>query len=131
MDRSRAWWVGANFLSRSGGRRMWTEYDASIVRQELRVLAEHGCSMTRSFCYWPDFVPEVQKLDERMVARLKDFLDAHVEVSLGTIPTLIVGHMSGENWDPSWRRQRNLYTQEPPTLSIRPSLVIRTEAKGV
>jgi len=21
------------------------------------VLAEHGCNVTRSFCYWPDFVP--------------------------------------------------------------------------
>ena len=32
-----------------------------------------------------------------------------VELGLGTIPTFIVGHMSGENWDPAWRDGRDLY----------------------
>ena len=27
-------------------------------REELAVLAEHGLNVTRSFCFWPDFVPE-------------------------------------------------------------------------
>ncbi len=44
-----------------------------------------------------------------MAERFADFLDAHVEVGLGTIPTFVVGHMSGENWDPSWRQGRDLY----------------------
>ena len=26
--------------------------------QELATLAAHGCNVTRSFCFWPDFVPE-------------------------------------------------------------------------
>ena len=51
-------WIGANFWSRSGGPRMWTRYDRAVVREELAVLAEHGLNVTRSFCYWPDFVPE-------------------------------------------------------------------------
>ena len=38
-----------------------------------------------------------------------DFLDAHYEAGLGTIPTVLVGHMSGENWDPPWRGGRDLY----------------------
>ena len=32
-----------------------------------------------------------------------------LEVGLRTIPTLIVGHMSGQNWDPAWRAGRDLY----------------------
>ena len=102
-------WIGANFWSRVGGPRMWSRYNAAIVREELAVLAEHGCNVTRSFCYWPDFVPEVERLDEDVLARFTDFLDAHVEAGLGTIPTFIVGHMSGENWDPAWRQGRDLY----------------------
>ncbi len=31
------------------------------------------------------------------------------ELGLETIPTFIVGHMSGENWDPPWRHGRDLY----------------------
>ncbi len=88
---------------------MWVRYDAGVVREELAVLAEHGCSVTRSFCYWPDFVPEPERLDEAVLERFRDFLDAHVEVGLGTIPTFIVGHMSGQNWDPPWRGGRDLY----------------------
>ena len=102
-------WIGVNFWSRTGGPRMWTRYDAAIVRQELAVLAEHGCNVTRSFCYWPDFVPEPEHLEPSVLERFRDFLDAHVETGLGTIPTFIVGHMSGQNWDPAWRAGRDLY----------------------
>jgi endo-1,4-beta-mannosidase len=88
---------------------MWKRYDPALVREELGVLAEHGCNVTRSFCYWPDFVPEPETLDEQVLERFSDFLDAHLEDGLGTIPTFIVGHMSGENWDPAWRQGRDLY----------------------
>jgi Cellulase (glycosyl hydrolase family 5) len=102
-------WIGANFWSRAGGPRMWQRYDAAVVREELATLAEHGCDVTRSFCFWPDFVPEPGVLDEDAAAHFADFLDASAEAGLGTIPTFLVGHMSGENWDPAWRRGRDLY----------------------
>ncbi len=106
---SRALWIGANFWSRTGGPRMWTRYDPTVVREELRVLAHHGCNVTRSFCYWPEFVPTPGVLDATLLERFADFLHAHRELNLQTIPTFIVGHMSGENWDPTWRRGRDLY----------------------
>ena len=102
-------WVGVNFWSRTGGPRMWVRYDGGVVRQELAVLAANGCNVTRSFCYWPDFVPEPERLDHEVLERFSDFLDAHGERGLLTIPTFIVGHMSGENWDPVWRQGRDLY----------------------
>jgi endo-1,4-beta-mannosidase len=88
---------------------MWRRYDGDVVREELAVLATHGCNVTRSFCFWPDFVPEPHRLDESILLRFEDFLDAHREIGLGTIPTLLVGHMSGENFDPAWRGGRDLY----------------------
>jgi endo-1,4-beta-mannosidase len=88
---------------------MWSRYDGEVVREELQVLAAHGLNVTRSFCFWPDFVPEAGRLDAAVLDRFADFLDAHVEHGLGTIPTFIVGHMSGENWDPAWRQGRDLY----------------------
>ncbi|HMB18301.1 MAG TPA: cellulase family glycosylhydrolase [Gaiellaceae bacterium] len=109
MQRSKRKWIGANFWSRAGGPRMWLQYRPDIVRQELQVLAEHGCTVTRSFCYWPDFVPEPERLDEQSLEHFTDFLDAHADLGLETIPTFIVGHMSGENWDPPWRQGRDLY----------------------
>ncbi len=102
-------WVGVNFWSRAGGPRMWARYNSEVVREELAVLAAHGCTLTRSFCYWPDFMPGPEVLDEQVMMRFIEFLDLHREVGLRTIPTFIVGHMSGENWDPAWRGGRDLY----------------------
>jgi endo-1,4-beta-mannosidase len=102
-------WLGANFWSRTGGPLMWRNYDPQAVRAELQVLARHGMTMTRSFFYWPDFMPEPDRIDEQMAARFADFLDRHTEAGLSTMPTFLVGHMSGENWDPAWRGGRHLY----------------------
>lgn len=101
--------LGANFWSRQGGPLMWRTFDESLVREELGVLAEHGLDLTRSFFYWPDFHPAPDRVDEELCARFGRFLDLHTEAGLGTIPTFIVGHMSGENWDPVWRNGRDLY----------------------
>ncbi len=103
-------WLGANFWSRTGGPLMWRNYDAGTVLCELRVLHEHGLTVTRSFFYWPDFMPEPDRIDEQLVVRFADFLDCHAEMGMQTIPTFVVGHMSGENWDPSWRLGRDLYS---------------------
>ncbi|HBF82345.1 MAG TPA: beta-mannosidase [Streptomyces sp.] len=102
-------WLGANFWSRTGGPLMWRSYDPKTVREELAVLRDHGLNMTRSFFYWPDFHPEPDRIDEELCDRFRDFLDAHTEAGMGTVPTFIVGHMSGENWDPAWRGGRDLY----------------------
>src|SRR5262245_41845961 len=80
-------WLGVNFWSRHGGPRMWSRYDGALVREELAVLKQHNLDVTRSFCFWPDFVPEPERLDEDVVERFADFLDAHVELGLRTIPT--------------------------------------------
>ena len=88
---------------------MWRSYDPGVIAEELAVLAANGMNLTRSFCYWPDFHPEPDRLDERMLERFGDFLDRHTEAGMGTVPTFIVGHMSGENWDPAWRQGRDLY----------------------
>ena len=103
-------WVGANFWSRAGGPRMWTDrFDEAIVRDELLVLARHGLDVTRSFFFLPDFLPDPYTVDERCVARYARFLDLSQEAGIATIPTFVVGHMSGENWDVPWRGGRDLY----------------------
>jgi endo-1,4-beta-mannosidase len=102
-------WVGVNFWSRSGGPRMWVSYDPTIVREELTTMRDHGMTVTRSFLYWPDTMPTPDALDEDVMAHWDDFLDAHTELGMTTIPTFLVGHMSGENWDPTWREGRDIF----------------------
>jgi endo-1,4-beta-mannosidase len=102
-------WVGVNFWSRSGGPRMWTDYDRAIVREELATMRDHGMTVTRSFLYWPDAMPTPDALDQAVMTNFADFLDAHTELGMTTIPTFLVGHMSGENWDPAWRDGRDIF----------------------
>jgi len=89
---------------------MWSRYDAAVVREELTVLADHGLGMTRSFLFWPDVMPAPHQLDKEQLGNFGHFLDLHAELGLTTIPTFLVGHMSGENWDPAWRQGRDLYS---------------------
>lgn len=102
-------WLGVNFWSRGGGPRMWTEYEPELVRRELQVMRDHGMTLTRSFFYWPDFMPTPRSLNEQAIENYNHFLDLHEQLGMTTIPTFIVGHMSGENWDPVWRDGRDLF----------------------
>ena len=103
-------WLGANFWSRAGGPLMW------------RALRPRPSSARN----WTSWRPRAQRdpvvlLLARLRARARtgstrtprrafaDFLDAHPSSGSTTVPTFIVGHMSGENWDPAWRQGRDLY----------------------
>jgi endo-1,4-beta-mannosidase len=110
QDSSVDFWIGVNFWSKTGGPRMWSNYDHDVVVKELQVLRDHGLNLTRSFFFWSDFMPTPDALDETAVERFVDFLDVHRALGMRTVPTLLVGHMSGENWDPDWRGGRDLYT---------------------
>lgn len=103
-------WIGVNYWSATGGPLMWRNYDGDAVAAELAQLRDHGITLTRSFLYWPDFHPEPDRLDEELLAHLADFLDRHTAAGMTTIPTFIVGHMSGENWDPAWRGGRDIFS---------------------
>lgn len=103
-------WFGSNFWSRGGGPFMWQSYDEALVREELGTMARAGLDTTRSFLFWPHAMPEPGRLDEAVMARYERFLELHRELGMRTIPTFLVGHMSGENWDPAWRGDRDLYT---------------------
>ncbi len=102
-------WIGVNFWSRTGGPLMWRDYRPEVIADELGQLREHGINLTRSFLYWPDFHPEPDRLDAGLLESFGDFLDRHAAAGLQTIPTFLVGHMSGENWDPAWRGGRDLF----------------------
>ena len=116
-------WLGVNYWSRAGGPDMWLEFDADVVEQELRQLAEHGIGLTRSFLVWPQFMPEPSIFDESLFDLYGVFLDLSAKTGMKTIPTFIVGHMSGEDRDPVWREGRDLYAD--PFMLEQQSIYVR------
>lgn len=105
-----AHWLGVNYWSRHGGPFMWRDYDDAVVREELQTLLDHGVTVTRSFLFWPDFHPAPDQIDEAFVDRYRQFLRTSNELGIPTIPTFLVGHMSGQDWDVPWRAGRDLYS---------------------
>jgi len=110
LTNNRQAWVGVNYWSRVGGPRMWRDYDSLVIADELAQLRAHGITVTRSFLFWPDFHPRPDRLDPDALENFADFLQLHEDAGMQTIPTFIVGHMSGANWDPVWRDGRDLLT---------------------
>jgi len=88
---------------------MWRHYDAAVIKYELAAMRDLGMTLTRSFCYWPDFMPTPDALEETLLDHFHDFLERHEEAGMRTIPTFIVGHMSGQNWDPVCRNGRDIF----------------------
>jgi hypothetical protein len=40
-----------------------SDYDPAIVTEELGELKAHGLTMTRSFFFWPDFMPDPREIE--------------------------------------------------------------------
>lgn len=104
--------LGANYWSRAGATRMWSTFDEEEVREELAWARSIGLDVLRWFLYWPDLEPRPGEMAEGCWEHVHRFLDLAQEAKLGTFPTLLVGHMSGQNWDPPWRDGRDLW-QDP------------------
>ncbi|MEA4884873.1 MAG: cellulase family glycosylhydrolase [Clostridia bacterium] len=102
--------VGLNYWPRHSGPFMWRDWRPGLIRGEVRQMAEMGLNVVRFFLFTPDFLPSPVEVNEVMMERLGEFLDICKETGIGAIPTLIVGHMSGENWDVPWRGGRSLYS---------------------
>lgn len=73
-------------------------------------MVDLGFTVNRSFLFTPDFMPTENNVEPVMIERFLEFLDLCKETDIGTIPTLFVGHMSGEDWDVSWRGNNNFYS---------------------
>ncbi|WP_053001087.1 cellulase family glycosylhydrolase [Kosmotoga pacifica] len=104
--------LGVNYWSRSGSIFMWEDeyWNPKIVEEEIIQMKELKMNVCRFFILSPSFMPKPNSLSNRHMERLEAFLSLCEKHDLKTIPTFIVGHMSGENWDFSFREGRDLYT---------------------
>lgn len=116
--------LGWNYWSRAGGPRMWEadRFDAAVVEDEIRAMRDAGANVCRSFVFLPTFMPRPPAVDAGAVARFRTFLDLCARHGLATLPSLLVGHMSGENYGFPGQRGRSPYT-DPEVLAWTLALV--------
>jgi endo-1,4-beta-mannosidase len=101
--------LGANYWSRAGGPRMWERFDEDVVAAELAQLSAIGCNALRAFAFVPSFAPRPPAVEATALARLRRLLELAASEELCVLPSILVGHMSGENYDFPGQGSRSLY----------------------
>ncbi|HXW51748.1 MAG TPA: hypothetical protein VEJ41_07125, partial [Candidatus Acidoferrales bacterium] len=97
-------------------------WDAQAIAGDFQGLAALGANSVRLFCFLPDFMPAPDVVDAKACDRLASAVDLAAKAGLWSIPTFLVGHMSGENWAPEWSRGKNWYT-DPVVLDASELLI--------
>ena len=103
--------LGVNYWSRAGGPRMWDRkcFDEQVVREELSRMRQAGLNTCRSFAFIPSMMPGPGQTSPTAFGRLRRFFELCAEAQVWTIPSFLVGHMSGENYDFPGQGDRSLY----------------------
>ena len=125
--------IGCNYWASNAGTEMWRQWEPEIIKEDLRVLAEHGCTALRVFPNWRDFQPMVpvygsggkiveyrmeggalptnpEFLDEKMLARFGDFCDWCDQLGIRLVVGLLTGFMSGQTYLPQALYGKPLHT---------------------
>ncbi|MBK8480436.1 MAG: hypothetical protein IPL40_04575 [Proteobacteria bacterium] len=110
LDGRPAFLLGVNYWSRAGGPRMWERFDAERVRAETDQMRAIGLNVCRSFAFIPSFMPQPGVLAQAPIERLRQFFDICQASGLHTIPSALVGHMSGQNFDFPGQHGRSPYS---------------------
>jgi len=94
--------IGVNYWPRTKAMFWWKEFDPEEVRADMAEIAALNLEGVRIFLLWEDFMPTPERVDPRMLERLRQVLDLAAVNGLRVIVTLFTGHMSGVNWLPPW-----------------------------
>lgn len=122
--------LGCNYWPRLTGPRMWRDFDETQIAQELALIRAAGMTTVRAFCFWPDFMPTMARVEPVMLERLQRFMALCEAAGVGVFLTPIVGHMSGENWPPAWLDTPSRLYFDPELLAVQEGYV-RTIAATV
>lgn len=110
--------IGLNYWSKKGGPLMWREFDRATIEREMEQIKSLGVDVIRAFAFWPDFQKSPETIDPAALAHAREFLDAAYAHGVKVYFTFIVGHMSGENWDPVWKDRDFFQLQKEEELYV-------------
>ena len=112
--------LGVNYWPAYSGPGMWQDFREDEIEQDLRALKAAGVQYLRGFLFWPDFMPEPDRVEPVMLERVRAFVKLCERSGLGLHLTFLVGHMSGQNWPPRWMG-------DPAKLYTDPGLLLAQE----
>jgi endo-1,4-beta-mannosidase len=104
--------LGANYWPRATGPYMWEAdgFDEGRIAVELKQARHAGLDVLRCFVFLPTMFRSPGELDPAAFGRFQRFLELCAAAGLQALPTLFVGHMSGENFPFPGQGRRSPYT---------------------
>jgi len=121
--------IGVNYWPASSAINMWTEWNPEELIEDVGRMKQLGMNCCRPFLYMPAFMEREDQVNPIMMERLEFFLNICEENELHTLPTFIVGHMSGEDWDVQWRDGADFITDRRIVDAVK--LYISTVVKEI
>ncbi len=96
--------VGVNYWPRDVAVYQWKEYDEKAIERELSVMEGMGINCVRCFIKWTDFIAPGSRdaVDEAFFPKFAHFHGTAARHGIKLVPTLFIGHMSGQDWFPEW-----------------------------
>ena len=89
--------------------KMWEEFNEAEIEEEAKQMASLGINAIRCFIFCEDFSKGPDRINERAIDHLRKFIRIMYKHRIYTLPSLFVGHMSGEDWEIPWRLGRDFY----------------------
>ncbi len=89
--------IGVNYWPASTAIQMWSDWRPDEIAEDFKQMSGVGLDVVRFFIFTPDFVKQGQ-VDPQMVKRYQTVLKHLESANLYGMPTLFVGHMSGQNY---------------------------------
>ena len=113
--------IGLNYWPASTGCNLWTAetFPSAEIQHDLDVLAASPFNSMRIFLEWGALEPTEGVFNDAQFANLAKLLGWITERGLLVDISTFVGWMSGRHYWPSWKRDRNMYTD---TTMIRRSV---------
>lgn len=102
--------IGANYWPRNYGVDMWKKWNKNEILKEFREAKSLDIDVLRINLLWEDFQPKPDTLSNESIRKFDELIDICHDTHIKIVPTFFVGHMSGENFDVSWRNDRNIYS---------------------
>ncbi|MHA1821842.1 MAG: glycoside hydrolase 5 family protein [Promethearchaeota archaeon] len=94
--------IGFNYWPRDVAIRIWKQFDPNAIERELKIIHENGFNCIRMFILWEDLNPRLNTLDDDFYTKFDIFVQLAKKYKVYLNPTLLIGHMSGQDWFPKY-----------------------------
>jgi endo-1,4-beta-mannosidase len=114
---------GVNYLPSYSGPAFWRDFRPDEIAADLEALAGQGVGFVRGFVMWSEFMPTRERAEPETLERLSTFAALVGDAGLRLQLTLLVGHMSGENFPPPWLDEPAELYRDPALLDLQARFV--------